>query len=491
MTCLRVPFLALLALVSAYYSGLWPGEIRRAKRDVNILRGRCVISLCLSALPVIQTYTEVWKFPGSLYQVEYLTVAVECFGWLVHLAYVSVLCRGGACRNLRGPVLVGMVWTGVALLSCFTLHSDYLRLGSAEPLIASNLPIIFSSVRVGLLGIYLVTLIPSEHSLQSYQLLVNSGEQSPSFGVYSRFREDLEPDYLGFPMHGWSKFSRLFFCWVNPLMEKGSVGKLQNQEELYDLPDSLSSTYLYLKLNSALTPKHILVTPSMKVSLLKALHLCFWKEFYGIGFLKLFSDISGFFGPLFLHSLVQFIESKEEPIENGCLYALGLSGVSLIGALCIPHFNFLMTIVGLKIRGALITAVYRKTLSLNSKSLSKFSTGEIVNFMSTDMDRIVNSCASFHAFWSIPFQIVVTLYLLYQQVGVSFLAGVGFSILLIPINKCIASKIGQLSTKMMNFKDQRIMLISEILRGIRAIKLYVWEEVFMKKVSSKYCCHIL
>lgn len=66
-----------------------------------------------------------------------------------------------------------------------------------------------------------------------------------------------------------------------------------------------------------------------------------------------------------------------------------------------------MCIVGLKIRGALVTAIYRKTLTASSTILnSKFSVGEIVNFMSTDTDRIVNSCPSFHAVWSIPFQVI-------------------------------------------------------------------------------------
>ena len=36
--------------------------------------------------------------------------------------------------------------------------------------------------------------------------------------------------------------------------------------------------------------------------------------------------------------------------------------------------------------------------------------------MSTDTDRIVNFCQSFHQFWSLPFQIGVSLYLLEQQV---------------------------------------------------------------------------
>lgn len=34
--------------------------------------------------------------------------------------------------------------------------------------------------------------------------------------------------------------------------------------------------------------------------------------------------------------------------------------------------------MGLKVRAALITEVYRKTLSVNSTTLSKFSTGQVL-----------------------------------------------------------------------------------------------------------------
>lgn len=53
-------------------------------------------------------------------------------------------------------------------------------------------------------------------------------------------------------------------------------------------------------------------------------------------------------------------------------------------------------------------------------------------------------------------QVGVTLFLLYQQLGLAFLAGVAFAVILIPINRCIAQKIGQLSTEMMRYKDERV-----------------------------------
>lgn len=66
-----------------------------------------------------------------------------------------------------------------------------------------------------------------------------------------------------------------------------------------------------------------------------------------------------------------------------------------------------MSVVGLKIRSTVVTLLYRKILhSSNVQLKQQFNFGEIVNFMTTDNDRVVNSCASFHAFWSIPLQVI-------------------------------------------------------------------------------------
>ena len=52
---------------------------------------------------------------------------------------------------------------------------------------------------------------------------------------------------------------------------------------------------------------------------------------------------------------------------------------------------------------------------------------QVVNFMSTDTDRIVNFGISFHMFWSLPFQIIVALVLLYLQVSSSYFVHVVFT----------------------------------------------------------------
>lgn len=80
----------------------------------------------------------------------------------------------------------------------------------------------------------------------------------------------------------------------------------------------------------------------------------------------------------------------------------------------------------------------------------------------------------------------MTLYLLHSQVGIAFLSGVVLTIVLIPINKYVANKIGALSSKLMKYKDDRVNLMTEIIKGIRTIKLHAWEDFFIDKIKGKY-----
>ncbi|CAB3994460.1 multidrug resistance-associated 7-like [Paramuricea clavata] len=292
--------------------------------------------------------------------------------------------------------------------------------------------------------------------------------------------------------------SRTTFWWVYKLMKKGLEGKLKNAEDLFYLPSSLSTKEIAGAFHRVLqTLRKSLCRDSTsddgsqgkqgnlkKRLLLRALHKAFGVRYYSIGILKFVGDCLGFAGPLLLHALVSFMENKNEPLEHGYYYAAGLFASTLIGSFISTHYGYVVNKVGLQIRAAVITSVYDKTLAVKSTGLYSFSTGEVVNFMSTDTDRIVNFCQSFHQFWSLPFQVAVSLYLLHQQVGLSFLAGLCFAILLIPVNKCLAVKIRKYSENMMDKKDSRVKAMNEILYGIRVIKFYAWERMFSKKVHE-------
>ncbi|KAJ1360543.1 Multidrug resistance-associated protein 7 [Parelaphostrongylus tenuis] len=168
----------------------------------------------------------------------------------------------------------------------------------------------------------------------------------------------------------------------------------------------------------------------------------------------------------------------------GFLYAGLMVLCTLSSALFSTNFSFYVQKISLKVRAATVTAIYDKLLMVKSSEMSKFSSGSILNFVSTDVDRIVNFCNSFHAFWSLPVQLGVALYLLYREVGMSFLAGVMAAFVLIPINKWVTTTIGRMSVKLMHCKDQRIKVVRETFEGIRAVKSSAWEGFFEEKINK-------
>ncbi|XP_070518623.1 ATP-binding cassette sub-family C member 10 isoform X2 [Cardiocondyla obscurior] len=434
--------------------------------------------------------------------VDYLVAGTEGLAWVMHLFFILSLKRGRN-PNPRGPISIRALIFLLIVVSALLLRSHINN--KAKDDVLPNLSLGFSITVVILLILYAITLIPgpsrSERTRASFQNAA-VGERSAllSSTSYIQFPEEQDPNYLGIAMEDTTIISKLLFHWVTPLMEKGVKGLLINSDDLFDLPEQINTNVISHKIDQCLHDMPITVSNgtennseiplstdvkvvTKKITLFYLLHQCFGWEFYAVGILKFIADCSSFVQPILLNKLIGFIEDKREPILHGYLYASLIILSAIIGALCNTHFTFNMSVVGLKFRSAIITLVYRKTLHSSNIDLNyNFNFGEIVNFMSTDSDRLVNSCPSFHTFWSIPLQLFVTLYLLHNQIGVSFLAGIAFSIILIPINKVIANKIGKLSTKLMEYKDQRVRLMGEILRGITTIKVNVWEEHFLRNI---------
>jgi len=61
--------------------------------------------------------------------------------------------------------------------------------------------------------------------------------------------------------------------------------------------------------------------------------------------------------------------------------------------------------------------------------------------MSVDAQRFMELTAYINMLWSAPFQMCISLYLLWMVLGPSILAGVGVMVLMVPINGVIAKYI--------------------------------------------------
>ena len=87
-----------------------------------------------------------------------------------------------------------------------------------------------------------------------------------------------------------------------------------------------------------------------------------------------------------------------------------------------------------------------------------------------------------NSLWSSPLQIALALYFLWGELGPSSLGGVAVIICMVPVTKFIAQYMGNLQKILMKAKDKRIELNSEVLSGMKVIKLQAWEEPFQSRI---------
>uniref|UniRef100_A0A5K3EWX4 ABC-type glutathione-S-conjugate transporter n=1 Tax=Mesocestoides corti TaxID=53468 RepID=A0A5K3EWX4_MESCO len=222
-----------------------------------------------------------------------------------------------------------------------------------------------------------------------------------------------------------------------------------------------------------------------KGGLVKSLFVTFGWPMFIAAIFKLVHDLCLLSGPIILKYLLAFLEpGSMEPHWHGYAYACILFVTAFIQSIALHQYFRTQTVIGMDIRTVLISAVYRKSLRLSAAARCESTTGEITNLMSIDSQRFCALMLNIHALWSAPFQVTVALYLLWRELGPSVLAGVGVLLIMIPVNTFVAEKSKGLQEKQLKTTDSRIKLISEILNGIRVLKLYAWEPSFIREVDS-------
>ncbi|XP_078381051.1 multidrug resistance-associated protein 1-like isoform X2 [Oculina patagonica] len=225
-----------------------------------------------------------------------------------------------------------------------------------------------------------------------------------------------------------------------------------------------------------------------KPSLTKTLWSLFGINFAIAVLCKLLHDGLIFIQPQLLKLIVGYTEDKDDMFGEwkewkGYAYAGSMFVTAVIQSLALHQYFHIMNTIGMRMRTGIIGLVYEKALLLNSKSKGKTTAGELVNLMSVDAQRLMELTTYINSLWSSPLQIAGALYFLYNTLGLSILAGLGVMVLIIPFNMFLGSRMGTLQVKQMSEKDERIKVMNEVLGGMKVLKLYAWEESFMKEIK--------
>ena len=98
--------------------------------------------------------------------------------------------------------------------------------------------------------------------------------------------------------------------------------------------------------------------------------------------------------------------------------------------------------VGIRMRAALIDTLYRKTLTVAPSAMVTSGTGDFLNFLAIDLQRLQDMLQFVYFIWFTPVNTVIAVWLLYFQIG--WIAFVGFEMMFgcITLNFTVASGIG-------------------------------------------------
>lgn len=279
-------------------------------------------------------------------------------------------------------------------------------------------------------------------------------------------------------------FERITFSWMSPLMRKGYT-KYLNLADLPPLPEELRAKKLCGILDENWQRElHNKKSPSLTWALTKS----FGKPFFYGGTFELIKDFVRFGQPQVLKNLIRFaqkyVSGKTTSLVEGFMLVILMFGLSMIESICLHQYIEKIMDMGIKVRTSLNCLIYQKSLKLSVQARQKRSTGDIVNLMSVDTQRLQGLCNNIQIIWSGPLQVLLCLISLYKLMGNSMWIGIGILLLTVPLNVAISRALKSLQRIQMKVKDERTGLISEILNNIKSLKLYAWEEPYRKKLMD-------
>lgn len=271
---------------------------------------------------------------------------------------------------------------------------------------------------------------------------------------------------------GFKKMMVFSFQYIQPLISLGYHRTIES-DDLYSLPHHQSSSilsaellkHLQIRIHLAQSSSHHLKSHSSQslfsifqhfqnpISKLPSLALAisdtFFLKFWSAGLFKLLSDGLSVCSPFVTKALIQYGQdsydyahsndtttttttSKPNPTRAYAL-AIGLVLMQIGSSICMHQYFYRSMSVGVLARSALISSLYRHSLSLNHQSRRLISTSQLITHISTDVSRIDFCLGFFHLAWTSSIQLIAIIIILLLQIGVSSLAGLAIMILLLSV----------------------------------------------------------
>ncbi|XP_052786998.1 multidrug resistance-associated protein 1-like [Mya arenaria] len=223
----------------------------------------------------------------------------------------------------------------------------------------------------------------------------------------------------------------------------------------------------------------------MRPSLMRAMAGAFLLDWLEAVFYRGVAEVLWLLEPFALRYIIDIAENKDSyPAWQGFFFCVMLF-ITLCISSCFYHLSYHhMQAFGLRLKSSLICLIYKKALTMKRSTGQATTVGEIVNHMSVDCQR-VQDAVTFSYYIIIGFVTIgMALIQLWPLVGVASVGGVAVIFALIPVLGIVSAKQTKLQRHLLKLKGERVKIISEVINGIKVLKMYAWESSFMGKIRA-------
>ncbi|XP_042485004.1 ABC transporter C family member 3-like [Macadamia integrifolia] len=437
--------------------------------------GLSFCDLLLFVLNYHSGYRHGWS---SLKIFAQLDFAFRTLTWFVISSYLHFQFSHSSER--RFPILVRIWWAFYFLMSCSNLVVHLSLCWSSLPslLWVSDVVSIIAGLFFCYTGLFAKGLEDEELQLSEPLLETSSSQSNGDDGQGITGTECMTP-YANANI-----LSIFTFSWIGPLLALGGK-KTLDLEDVPQLANCDSANVIFSRFinklesdtNDSGNGGHI-----STLKLIKALIISIWKEILWTTLFSVICTLASYVGPYLIGAFVQYLNSPHQLKHKGYALVFIFFLSKLIRCLSERHLFFQLRMMAIKVRVALCSIIYKKGLMLSSQSKQGHTSGENINLMSIDVERIGTFSWYMHNIWKIPVQVILALLILYKNFGltslVSFVTTMIFFLANVPLGKLLEKFEGEL----MDSKDQRMKVTSEALRNMRILKLQGWEMKFLSKV---------
>ncbi|XP_015437285.1 PREDICTED: multidrug resistance-associated protein 4-like [Dufourea novaeangliae] len=298
--------------------------------------------------------------------------------------------------------------------------------------------------------------------------------------------------------------SKLFFAWTRPLLIRGGHRELElsdlyhplKEDESGRLCDQLSKSWerelskLDREDPAKETTQGNTKRKDRSPSLLLAMIRVYASNLFWLAAMYLISyGIAQESLPYLQAMLLNYFQvydqsttiSKKEALIYGGYIVISLT----ISIFVFHHANLASARLGMKMRVACCSLLYRKILRLSRKALNDTTYGQIINLISNDVSRFDEFLHYVNFIWLTPFQILVSCLIIYMKVRVTTFVTLGTLLLLtIPTHAICVTLSTNFRQASATLTDKRVQLMHELVTGIQVIKMYAWEKPFSSIINA-------